>query len=93
MTAAPQGGWQSFRQYVYDKLYEKYESTYIADSSYDFGDVTLEFSINKAGKPFNFKILNAPDTLIADAAISIIKDGPNWISTKKNRKKRVTVRF
>jgi hypothetical protein len=63
------------------------------DSAYINSNLELEFSINKAGKPFDFKVLHAPDTQTANEAISAIKEGPKWISKDKSSKKRVKVRL
>ena len=89
----PQGGWQSFQEYVYNKLHKKYDSTALPNNSYIDGDLQLEFSISEAGEPFDFKVLHAPDTQTANEAISAIKTGPRWISRDKNSKMRVTVRY
>jgi CarboxypepD_reg-like domain len=90
-TAKPQGGWKSFREYVYNQLHIQYDSTTLSDDAYSDGDLELEFSIRKSGEPYNFKILNTPDTLTANKAIKAITAGPKWISRSKNSKKRVRV--
>ncbi len=89
----PQGGWQSFQKYVYNKLNKKYDSTALSSNAYINGDLELEFSISEAGDPYDFKVLHAPDTQTANKAITAIKEGPRWISSDKSIKMRVTVRY
>jgi hypothetical protein len=89
----PQGGWQSFQEYVYNRLHNKYDSTALSNNSYIDGDLQLEFSISEAGDPFDFKVLHTPNTQTANEAINAIKKGPRWISRDKNSKMRVTVRY
>ena len=91
-TVMPQGGWQSFQEYVYRKLHKHYDSTAMANA-YANDDLQLEFSIDDEGAPFDFKVLHAPDTQTANEAISAIKAGPKWINKDKNGKMRVTVRY
>jgi hypothetical protein len=89
----PQGGWQSFQEYVYNKLNKRYDSTALSNNAYINGDLELEFSISEAGDPYDFKVLHAPDTQTANKAITAIKEGPKWISNDKDIKMRVTVKY
>ena len=88
----PEGGWQSFREYVYNKLQKKYDTTNIANAYID-GDLQLEFTIDDEGVPIDFQVLHAPDAQTANEAISAIKTGPRWINRYKKNKMRITVRY
>lgn len=94
-TAAlmPQGGWQSFKEYVAGKLHEKYDSTAVYTNRYTGAGLELEFSINEAGDPYDFKVLQSPDTQTANEAITAIKDGPKWLNKDKNSRMRVRVNY
>lgn len=87
----PEGGWQSFQEYVYKKLHKPFDST--NSSAVINGNIDLEFSINESGKPYDFKVLHSADDTTANQAIEAIKDGPRWITTKKEKKARVTLKF
>jgi len=88
----PQGGWQSFQQYVYSKMNKQYDSAAVA-GGYINGDLQLEFSISDAGEPVDFKVLHAPDAQTANDAINAIKTGPKWVSKNNNNKMRITVKY
>ncbi|TKK67153.1 carboxypeptidase-like regulatory domain-containing protein [Ilyomonas limi] len=87
----PEGGWQSFREYVYNKLQKKYDTT--LTNAYIDGDLQLEFSINDSGEPSDFKVLHAPDSQTANEAISAIKTGPRWTTGDRKNKLRITLRY
>lgn len=87
----PEGGWQSFQEYVYKKLGKTYDSTN-SDGVIN-GEIDLEFLINENGSPYNFKVLHSADDKTTSEAIEAIKRGPHWITTKKERKARVTLKF
>jgi hypothetical protein len=80
----PLGGWQSFQEYVANKL-----NTIVDTSGSDArmtGELELEFFVDAKGTPKNFKILNLADANISKEAIEAVKQGPKWeIKRKKTR--------
>ena len=85
-----QGGWESFQEYVYKKLgkpLDTLNNEEIANS------VQIEFSIDENGLPYNFTVLKSLNDETASKVIEIIKEGPRWIATSKNKKGRVTIQF
>lgn len=91
-TSFPAGGWESFQQYIYRKMNLPYDSTASADVE-THGIVEVEFSINADGDPYNFKILRSSGSENDAKAVKAIKDGPRWITSKKNKKGKVVVNF
>jgi hypothetical protein len=89
-TAIPVGGWESFYTYVEKKKNELVDSITNNESSVE---VTLKFSIDANGKPFNISVIkHATDELDAKA-IEILQDGPAWIAQQKSRKTKVVIKF
>lgn len=89
-SSTPVGGWQSFQEYVYKKLNKPYDSTATGTST---KEMSLEFSINEEGLPYNFFVLQSPDDARAKEAIEIIKHGPRWISADKKKKVNITLTY
>jgi len=89
-SAYPRGGWQSFQEYVYKKL-DKHLDT--ANNQASANSVQIEFSIDENGLPYNFTVLKSLNDETASKVIEIIKEGPRWIATSKNKKGRVTIQF
>jgi outer membrane biosynthesis protein TonB len=90
ISAYPAGGWESFQTYVYKKLKKPVDTTSAAQI---MGDVQLEFSVDANGDPYNFSVLKSANEASASKAIEIIKDGPKWITTGRNKKGKVTIQF
>jgi hypothetical protein len=89
-SAYPYGGWKLFQEYVYKK------SGKILDTSSEnkiTGNVQIEFSIDENGVPYNFTVLKTLDDETASKVIEIIREGPQWIVTSKNKKGKVTIQF
>lgn len=84
----PSGGWESFQAYVYKKLNKPFDST--TEIS---GDVQLEFLVDDEGNPYSFSVLHSVNDASALEAIEIIREGPKWITSEKNRKGKITIRF
>lgn len=89
-NAYPEGGWESFQAYVYKKLKKPFDTTSAAQI---MGNVQLEFSIDANGDPYNFSVLKSANEASASKAIEILKDGPKWITTGRNKKGQVTIQF
>ena len=89
-SAYPSGGWESFQAYVYKKLNKPFDSTRSPEIT---GDVQLEFSIDENGEPYNFSVLRSANDASTSKAIEIIKSGPKWIATSKEKKGKVTIQF
>lgn len=86
----PSGGWQSFQEYVYRKIHQEMDTT--GSNQKITGTIELEFVIDEAGKPRDFKIIHSSDNSLNGKAISVLQNGPVWIGDKK-KKGRVKVRF
>ncbi|HXL55579.1 MAG TPA: carboxypeptidase-like regulatory domain-containing protein, partial [Chitinophagaceae bacterium] len=89
-SAYPSGGWESFQEYVYKKLGKPLDTL---NNNETDDDVQVEFSIDKNGAPYNFHVLKSTNDATASKAIEIIKEGPRWITTHKNKKGKVTIQF
>lgn len=90
ISVYPAGGWESFQAYVYKKLKKPVDTTSAAQI---MGNVQLQFSIDANGDPYNFSVLKSANEESASKAIEIIKDGPKWITTGRNKKGKVTIQF
>jgi outer membrane biosynthesis protein TonB len=90
ITAHPAGGWESFQAYVYKKLKKPIDTTSDVQIT---GNVQLEFSVDANGDPYNFSVLKSANEASATKAIDIIKEGPKWITTGRNKKGKVTIQF
>lgn len=89
-TTQPVGGWESFHEYV--RLQLGVDSvTYYED--YPGQEVTVEFNVDKEGKPFDVKILNEESAEKAAAIRRIIERGPRWANPEKRKKIRTTIPF
>lgn len=86
----PQGGWQSFQEYVYKKMHQEVDTT--GGPQQVSGTIELEFAIDQNGKPRDFKVLKSFDKSFNDKAISALQNGPLWLGDKK-KKGRVTVKY
>ncbi len=89
--AVPVGGWQAFNNYVNQRMYVQVDST--LDVSGEGGNVEIEFSVDKNGNPFNFTVIKSPNEVLNAKAIELLKEGPKWIPTRKNRKGKVSIQF
>jgi len=91
---APIGGWKSFSDYVIKKKEEmKDQPKDSTDTEEEEGEVEVEFSVDKFGKPYNFNVVRSDDNNLANKAIKIVKDGPAWITDKKTKKAKVVIKF
>ena len=89
-SAMPIGGWENFNNYVLSKLNKDSASK----NFIPYNDlVEIEFLIDKAGNPYNFKIVRPLDEQRDAKAIEILKSGPKWTNTSKKKKARVTISF
>lgn len=87
--AEPIGGWQNFNNYVTTEL-----SKDTTNETMNFNElVEIEFLIDKNGSPYNFKIIKSLDQKHSAKAIELLKSGPKWTNTLKNKKARITIRF
>ncbi|WP_300599483.1 carboxypeptidase regulatory-like domain-containing protein [Niabella sp.] len=78
----PQGGWDSFYNNLTAEMgVNKYNAS---------KDLHLRFTVEN-GLPEKFTVVKAPDEATAQKAISIIKKGPKWKTSK--RKKKVDVKI
>ena len=91
-SAYPAGGWESFQEYVYRKMNLPYDSS-SNEIITTHGAIEIEFSINEAGNPYNFNILRSSGKENDERAINTLKEGPRWITSKKNKKGKVVIQF
>ena len=91
-SAFPAGGWESFQQYVYRKMNKPFDSTN-NDIITMHGAVEIEFSIGNDGDPYNFNVVRSSGKENDEKVINAIKEGPRWITTKKNKKGKVIIQF
>lgn len=92
MTPAtqPVGGWESFHEYV--RLRLGIDSIAYYDD-YPGQQVTVEFNLDKDGKPVDVKILHAENQEKAAAIRRIIETGPRWANPEKRKKIKTTIPF
>ena len=69
------GDLSCFRRWVMERI--KYPQ--IAQENGIQGDVVVEFVIDKAGQLSRIKVLESPDKVLSDAAISVLQKSPRWI--------------
>lgn len=86
-SAFPAGGWESFQEYVYKKINKPFDSSNNKIIKIH-GNVEIEFSINEAGDPYNFNVLKSSGKENDEKAIQALKEGPRWITSKKNKTKK-----
>jgi hypothetical protein len=89
LTSKPEGGWESFQQYVANKLNIKLDTT--GRDMKISGELELEFFVDANGIPKDFKILNSTDPSLNQEAIEAVKKGPKWATRKK--KARILIRY
>ncbi len=89
-AAQPEGGWQSFQDYVYKKLHKENERDTLSNSDVvAYGrQVDVEFSIDEKGKPYNVKVLQSSGEKEQDTkVVEAVKEGPRWIAGERKKKK------
>ena len=87
----PEGGWQSFQEYLFSRLSKKDTADFASTARFD-GNLELEFSVTKKGIPYNIKVLNAQDSTTAKTAAAAVEQGPKWITAGK-KEKRLNIRY
>lgn len=89
-SAMPVGGWYNFNRYVISELGED-STTKNNMSEEDL--VELEFLVDKAGNPYNIKVIKPLDDRHNSKAIEILKNGPKWTTPSKKKKAKVVINF
>ncbi len=89
LTAKPEGGWESFQQYVASKLDTRPDTTG-RDMRLN-GELELEFLVDANGNPMNVKVINSTNPALNQKAIEAVRQGPKWATRKK--KTRILIRF
>ena len=82
------GGIAEFRKWVMERI--KYPQ--IAMENGIQGNVILEFVIDETGQLGRIKVLQSPDQVLSDAAISVLQKSPKW-KPGKQRGKAVKMKF
>jgi hypothetical protein len=75
---SPDGGFEQFEQYIQKNIETPFEAKLNAIS----GDVTLEFTFEKDGKPARIRILRPLGFGCDQIAERLIEDGPKWRNGK-----------
>ena len=75
---SPEGGFEQFEQYIQKNIETPFEAKLNAIS----GDVTLEFTFEKDGKPARIKVLRPLGFGCDQIAERLIEDGPKWRNGK-----------
>ena len=90
----PDGGWQSFREYVYKKLHkEKDMDTTGAEITYLGNTVEIEFLVDENGIARDLKITRGVNEKVDAKALEAVQQWPKWIATRKNKLGKVVIRF
>jgi len=87
-TIEPIDGWANFYNYTKTEIQRFKDSTANAFN----GDVDVEFSITKKGRPKNITISPKTDKAIIEKAKQILQKGPLW-KGKKGAKGKVKLHF
>jgi hypothetical protein len=90
LTSKPEGGWESFQQYVADKLNIRLDTTG-ADMKFTRGELEIEFFVDANGVPKDFRVLNSTNPSLDQQAIEAVRQGPKWATRKK--KARILIRY
>jgi hypothetical protein len=89
-STKPEGGWQSFQEYVAQRLNKTVDTTG-NNGRIISGHVEMEFFVDGSGRPRNFKVLNSTEPMLNQEAIEAVRQGPKW--TKRKKKTRIIIRF
>jgi hypothetical protein len=89
-STKPEGGWLSFQEYVAQRLNKTVDTTG-NNGRVISGHVEMEFFVDAAGRPRNFKVLNSTEPGLNQEAIEAVRQGPKW--TKRKKKTRIIIRF
>jgi TonB family protein len=93
-SLAPEGGWQSFREYVYKKLHkEKDMDTTGAVLTYMPGSVEIEFVVDENGTAKEFRITKSLNKESDAKALDVVRQWPRWITARRNAKGKVVIEF
>ena len=82
------GGLGDFRNWVMDRV----SYPQIAMENGIQGNVIIEFVIDETGQLGRIKVLQSPDPVLSDAAISVLQKSPKW-KPGKQRGKAVKMKF
>jgi hypothetical protein len=85
----PVRGWKQFNNYVNVQLREWLDG----GEEYTKGEVQLEFSINKRGRPVNIIVLQRTAEHLAAPAVELLKNGPAFKQKVDPAKARITIQF
>lgn len=80
--AMPVGGWDKFKQYLKEDAISQDGKK---------GTVKISFIVQTDGKLTDFKILKSISKETDEKAISLIKDGPEWLSNSNGKPQPVTI--
>lgn len=88
-TAEPVGGWNYFKQYVNRSV----DSLEMEDGEIKINGIAIEFIIDSNGDPSHIKVNDAPTRAIREKAADIIKKGPKWSASGKEKKVKMSIPF
>jgi len=91
-TLFPQGGWESFNDYVFEKTRKRVDTTATA-KVFGSRNVEIEFTVDNNGNASNLKVIKSLNDVSDAKALEIVKQWPGWITTKKDKKGKVVIQF
>ncbi len=89
-SAMPVGGWNNFNNYVITQLNKDTTTSSITNLK-DL--VELEFLIDKAGNPYDIKVVKSPNDQYSNKAVEILKNGPKWTNPSRKKKAKLVLNF
>jgi len=90
----PEGGWQSFQEYVYKKLHKEKEMDTTGSGIIPmFGSVEIEFTVDDNGAARDLKITKSLNQQSDAEAMKVVQQWPKWIATKKDKKGKIVIQF
>ncbi|HEX6913912.1 MAG TPA: carboxypeptidase-like regulatory domain-containing protein, partial [Chitinophagaceae bacterium] len=81
LSTKPEGGWESFQQYVASQLNIEVDTT--GSDQRVTRELVLEFFVNADGTPENFKIINSSNAQLSEQVIAAVRQGPRWTTRMK----------
>jgi TonB family protein len=91
----PEGGWQSFREYVYKKLHKEKDMDTTGATIVITGgsSVVIEFMVDENGLARDLKITKSVNNDVDNKVLEVVRQWPKWIITRKNSKGKVEIQY
>lgn len=85
----PAKGWKHYNDYLNSTIIQWLED----NEDFVTGDVEIEFTLNKRGRPLNIKLLNSVPEALAEQAMELLKNGPAFLPLPQTSKAQLTIQF